>query len=223
MQRRTTAVLSLLMLTSAALAGCTSGDDEPEDTTAAPTTEGAAPADPDWFCRLLDNETVDAATDGRADEAREADVLNSEDEYQCDVLVPTEDGGSEVALSLSLHRNIPNLADEMLAEVKAIEGHAPGPSYLGVSYVAPTLAVSVVPCKPAPTGEEDAVEVPYVFVARAQLDTDGAANQGLVEALNRMVKEMDQGVGCSPSKIHENDQSAQTGAPGDDTETTTAP
>ncbi|WP_114907357.1 hypothetical protein [Ornithinimicrobium murale] len=225
MHRRTTAALSLTLLAATALAGCTSGEEEPDTTSSssAPTTEGAAPADPDWFCRLFESETVDAATDGRADVAREAAVLETEDEYQCDVMVPTEDGGTEVALSLSMHRNIPNLADEILAEVKALEGNVPGPPYLGVSYVANTLAVSVVPCKAAPNAGDEATEVPYVFVARAQLDTEGAANGGLVEALNRLVQEMDQGVGCSPSNIEETDQGAQTQAPGDDAETTTAP
>lgn len=223
MQRRTTAALSLSLLAVTVLAGCTSGDDEPETSSAAPTTEGAAPADPDWFCRLIESESVDAATDGRADVAREVEVTATEDEYQCDVLVPTDDGGTEVAMSLSMHRNIPNLADERLAEVQAIDGYTPGPEHLGVSYIADTLAVSVVPCKPQPGGEQDDVEVPYVFVIRAQLDTDGAATDTLVEPLTRMAREMDQAYGCSPSKIHPTDQGQQTQAPPDDGETTTAP
>lgn len=221
MQRRTSAVLTLLLATT--LAACTSGSEDPEPTSAAPTTEGAAPQDPDWFCRMIEREAVDAATDGRADVAREVDAVETEDEYQCDVLVPTDDGGTEVAMSLSMHRNIPGLADELLAEVKGMAGVAPGPEYLGVSYVADTLAVSVVPCKPLPNGDKNAAEVPYVFVMRAQLDTDGAATDTLIEPLNRLVREMDQTFGCSPSKIQENDQGTQTGAPGDDAETTTAP
>lgn len=223
MQRRTTATLSLALLTATALAGCTSGDDESETTTAAPTTEGAAPADPDWFCRLIESESVDAATDGRADVAREVEVTATEDEYQCDVLVPTDDGGTEVAMSLSMHRNIPGLADERLAEVRAIEGYTEGPDHLGVSYIADTLGVSVVPCKPQPSGEGDDVEVPYVFVIRAQLDTDGQTTDSLYEPLTRMVREMDVAYGCSPSKIHPTDQGEQTQAPADDAESTTAP
>lgn len=223
MQRRTTAALSLVLLAATALAGCTSGGDEPDTSSAAPTTEGAAPADPDWFCRLIESESVDAATDGRADVARETEVLATEDEYQCDVLVPTDDGGTEVAMSLSMHRNIPDLADERLAEVMAIEGNVPGPPHLGVSYIADTLAVSVVPCKDQANGAQDDVEVPYVFVLRAPLDTDGAITDALFEPLTRMVREMDQAYGCSPSKIHPADQGQQTQAPGDDAETTTAP
>ncbi|WP_256838516.1 hypothetical protein [Ornithinimicrobium faecis] len=224
MQRRTMAALSLVLLAATALAGCTSGDDEPDTSSgAAPTTEGAAPADPDWFCRLIESESVDAATDGRADVAREVEVLATADEYQCDVLVPTDDGGSEVAMSLSMHRNIPGLADERLAEVQAIEGNTAGPEHLGVSYFADTLGVSVVPCKAEANGAEDDAEVPYVFVIRAPLDTDGATTASLFEPLTRMVKEMDQGYGCSPSKIHPIDQGQQTQAPGDDAETTTAP
>lgn len=223
MHRRTTATLALALLAATALAGCTSGEDDPEPSTAAPTTEGAAPANPNWFCRLIESETVDLATGGRAEQAREMEVLSTEDEYQCDVIVPGEDGEAEVAMSLSTHRNVPGLADELLGEVQGLEGVVEGPDHLGVSYVADTLAVSVVPCKPEPNGDKNAPEVPYVFMLRAQLDADGAATESLVEPLTRMVREMDQSYGCSPSKIHPVDQDSQTGAPGDDTQGTTAP
>ncbi len=228
MQRRTTAALSLVLLASVALTGCTSGGngDEDEETTtsdSAPTTEGAIPKDPEWFCRLIAKEAVDAATDGRSAEAREVEALNTENEYQCDVVLPTEDGGTEVAMSLSMHRNIPNLADERLAEVKAIDGVAPGPDYLGVSYIADTMAVSVVPCKPDANVGDEVPPVPYVFVLRAQLDTEGKATPMLHSPLNRLVQEMDAAYGCSPSMITENegwlkgegDTGQQTQAPSD--------
>jgi hypothetical protein len=225
MQRRaTTTALSLVLLTATALAGCTSGSGEGESPTsagptegivtedAAATTEGAVPQDPDWWCRMLKKDAVDAATDGRSAEARERVSINEEDVYQCEVLLPTTGDESEVAMSLSMHRNVPGEADARLAEVKAIEGAAPGPEHLGVSYVADTLAVSVVPCKPAPDAEDD-VDVPFVFTVRAPLDTDGAATDLLDQSLTRMVREMDASVGCSPSKIHEPDDAGATTAP----------
>ena len=230
MLRRTTAALSFVLLASGALTACTSGEDQPEETTAmaGPTGEGAAPADPDWFCRLIAREAVDAATGGRSAEAREVEALSTENEFQCDVVLPTDEGDSEVAMSLSMHRAIPNLADELLAEVKAIEGATPGPEHLGVSYIADTLAVSVVPCKPRINATDEETEVPYVFVMRAHLDSEGAATELLDDSLTRLVRETDQSYGCSPSKVHENpDNSGQTGAPtedpADDAARTTAP
>ena len=228
MQRRTTAALSLVLLAAATLAGCTSDADSEQEstTTAAPTTEGAAPADPDWFCRLIDSEIVDAATGGRAAEAREVAAVDELNEFRCDVVLPTTGTETEVALSLSIHRNVPGEADARLAEVKALEGATPGPEQLGVSYIANTLAVSVVPCKDlAATGQaqEEMAEVPYVFTLRTQLDTEGAANALTHKPLTRMVREMDQSVGCSPSKIHEPDDAATTQAPADDSAVTTAP
>ncbi|MCK0113707.1 hypothetical protein MWU75_16285 [Ornithinimicrobium sp. F0845] len=220
MQRRPLAVLSLAVLTAAALAGCTSGDSDEQTTTAGPTTEGAAPEHEGWFCRLIEDDAVNAATGGRADVAREVEALSTEDEFQCDVLVPTEDGGSEVAMSLSMHRNIPGLADELLGEVMGIEGAVAGPEHLGVSYIADTLAVSVVPCNPRGVEQDDA-EIPYVFVMRAQLDTEGNATDMLDDSLTRLVRETDQNYGCSPSKIHPKDPGAT--APADDAGVTTAP
>ncbi|WP_109473433.1 hypothetical protein [Ornithinimicrobium cavernae] len=226
MQRRTPAALSLLLLTTTALAACTSGDEDTDETATssdAPTNEAAAPQDPDWFCRLIEKEAVDAATGGRSDEALEVESLATKDEYRCDVVVPTDSGDTEVAMSLSMHRNIPNLADERLAEVKALEGVVPGPEHLGVSYIADTLAVSVVPCKPEANRSPDTPEVPYVFVVRAQLDTQGAATEMLPESLTRLVKEMDMAYGCSPSKVSETDQESRTGSPTGDAGVTTAP
>lgn len=221
MQRRPVAALSLAVLVAAGLLGCTSGTEDDQQTSdAAPTTEGAAPEHEGWFCRLIRDDAVDAATGGRADVAREAEALSTEDEFQCDVLVPTEDGGSEVAMSLSMHRNIPGLADERLAEVMALDGVVPGPEHLGVSYVADTLAVSVVPCQPRPRGEDEQAEVPYVFVMRAQLDTEGAATDMLDDSLTRLVREMDQAYGCSPSKIRPRDPGAT--APADDADATSS-
>lgn len=218
MLRRTAAALSLVLLASGALTACTSGEEESEETTATagPTGEGLAPADPDWFCRLIAKEAVDAATGGRSAEASEVEALSTENEFQCDVLLPTEEGDTEVAMSLSMHRAIPNLADELLAEVRAIEGATPGPEHLGVSYIADTLAVSVVPCKPRVNATDDETEVPYVFVMRAQLDSEGAATELLDDSLTRLVRETDQSYGCSPSQIHENPEgSEQTDAPTD--------
>lgn len=224
MQRRSTLALSLVLLASGALSACTSGT-EPEEntTTAGPTGDAATTQNPNWFCRLIDKATVDAATGGRSAEAYEVEVMNEEDEFQCDVVVPAEGEGTETAMSMSMHRNIPNLADELLAEVKAIDNAAPGPEHLGVSYVADGLAVSVVPCSTELMGGEDLPQVPYVFVLRAQLDEEGAATDLLANNLTRLVRETDQNYGCSPSKIHENDESVQTEAPADDAAVTTAP
>lgn len=228
MQRRTTATLSLVLLAAATLAGCTSESDKEQESTsnASATTEGAAPADPDWFCRLIDAEIVDAATGGRAAEAREVQAVDELNEYRCDVVLPTTGDETEVALSLSIQRNASAEADAVLAEVKALDGATPGPEHLGVSYIANTLAVAVIPCKDiAAAGQvqEEMPEVPYVFTLRTQLDTEGAANELTDKPLTRMAREMDQSVGCSPSKIHENDESGATQAPGDDSAVTTAP
>lgn len=226
MQRRPLAILSLMALALTPLAACTSGDEDDNSTTttdsasqseqASQPGEAARPEDSGWFCRLIEDDAVDLATGGRADEALEQEALSTEDEYQCDVVVPTDGGGTEVAMSLSMHRNIPGLADEVLAEVKAIEGVQPGPDRLGVSYIADTLAVSIVPCKAEGNADKDSPEVPYVFLLRAPMDTEGAATDMLDDTLNRLVREMDQGYGCSPSKIHENTDGADsTEAPAD--------
>lgn len=212
-RRTTTAALSLVLLAGSVLSGCTSGDSEDESTPITATVDACAAANNAWFCRLIRKDALDAATDGRSDEATEVDSINEEDVYQCDVLLPTDDGGTEVAMSLSMHRNVPGEADARLAEVTAIEGAQPGPDHLGVSYVADTLAVSVVPCKSSPGASADSPEVPIVFTVRAPLDTEGAATALLDQSLTRMVREMDEGVGCSPSKIHENGDSAATTAP----------
>lgn len=213
MRRTTTAALSLVLLAGTVLSGCTSGDSEDETTPTTATVDAGGSADDRWFCRLIRKDALDAATNGRSGEATEVDAINEEDVYQCDVLLPTGDGGTEVAMSLSMHRNVPGEADARLAEVKAIEGAQPGPEHLGVSYVADTLAVSVVPCKAGPGASEDAPEVPVVFTVRAPLDIEGAATDLLDQSLTRMVREMDQGAGCSPSTIHESDDSAATTAP----------
>ncbi|QDO89877.1 hypothetical protein FNH13_17365 [Ornithinimicrobium ciconiae] len=228
MQRRTTLSLSLVLLAASALTACTSGEDPAETTTTAgPTSEGAPTQNPDWFCRLIASEAVDAVTDGRSAEAREVEAVSTEDEFQCDVVLPTADGDTEVAMSLSMHRNIPGLADELLAEVMAIEGATPGPEHLGVSYIADTLAVSVVPCKTRVGALDEEPPVPYVFVMRAPLDTEGAATGLLDDSLTRLARETDQTYGCSPSLIHENkDRGDQTGGPtgdADDSSVTTAP
>lgn len=226
MQCRRTVALSLVLLTGAGVSACTSGQ-EPEEntpTTAAPTGEGAAPQDPDWFCRLIARDAVEAATDGRAAEALELESLSTEDEFQCDVILPTDDGGTQVAMSLSMHRDIPNLADERLAEVMALEGAAAGPDHLGVSYIADTLGVSVIPCKPDLGSTTETPEVPYVLVVRAPLDTAGAATDLLDDSLTRLAREMDQSYGCSPSKIHEKpEQGDQTEGPTGDAAVTTQP
>lgn len=220
MQRRAiTTVLSLVVLTATALSGCTSASDEDTSstdetsTTAGTTTEGAAPADPDWWCRLIRKDAVDAATNGRSAEALERVSINEEDVYQCDVLLPTTGDETEVAMSLSMHRDALEEADARLAEVKAIEGAVAGPEHLGVSYIADTLAVSVMPCKSVPDAPEGSPEVPFVFTIRAQLDTAGAATDLLDQSLTRMAREMDMSVGCSPSKIHEADDATATTAP----------
>lgn len=212
-RRTTTAALSLVLLTGTVLSACTSAD--PEEVTASntATADAGGAADDGWFCRLIRQDALDAATDGRSAEATEVDSINEQDIYQCDVLLPTEDGDTEVAMSLSMHRNVPGEADARLAEVKAIEGATPGPDHLGVSYIADTLAVSVVPCKASPGAPEGSPEVPIVFTVRAPLDTDGEATELLDQSLTRMVREMDQGVGCSPSKIHDSDEASVTTAP----------
>lgn len=212
-RRTTTAALSLVLLAGTVLSGCTSGDPEDETTPTTATVDAGEASDDNWFCRLIRKDALDAATDGRSAEATEVDAISEEDIYQCDVLLPTDDGDTEVAMSLSMHRNVPGEADARLAEVKAIEGAQPGPDHLGVSYVADTLAVSVVPCKAGPGAPEDAPAVPIVFTVRAPLDTEGAATALLDQSLTRMLREMDQSVGCSPSKIHENGDSAETTAP----------
>src|SRR5690606_41429734 len=105
--------------------GCTSASDEDTSSTdetsgtAGTTTEGAAPADPDWWCRLIRKDAVDAATNGRSAEALERVSINEEDVYQCDVLLPTTGDETEVAMSLSMHRDAADEADARLAEVKA--------------------------------------------------------------------------------------------------------
>ena len=212
-RRTTTAALSLILLAGTALSGCTSGDPEEVTASNSSTADAGGASDDGWFCRLIRKDVLDAATDGRSAEATEVDSINEQDIYQCDVLLPTEDGGTEVAMSLSMHRNVPGEADARLAEVKAIEGAEPGPDHLGVSYSADTLAVSVVPCKASPGAPEGSPEVPIVFTIRAPLDTDGAATKMLDQSLTRMVREMDQGVGCSPSKIHDSDEASATTAP----------
>lgn len=233
MQRRTTtAGLALVLLLGTTLAGCTSGDED-EAVSSPPgeeELEGEIPAS-GWWCRLIKEDTVEAATGGRSDEARELTVVDEEDHWSCEVLLPTDDGGTETALVLSVQGNAADEADAALGEVQSLAGVERGPEHLGLSYVADTLAVTVLPCLGRPGTPEADIEVPYVVSLRAPLNTAGEATDLLVPPLSRMVREMDQGYGCSPSKISAPEDVEETGAPDgsgatgapDDSETTTAP
>lgn len=214
MQRRTTtAAVSLALLLTTALAGCSSGEEDAAPSS--PTAEeppGEIPSS-DWWCRLIKKETVDAATGGRSAEARHVTVTDEADHWACEVWVPDEDGEAETALVFSVQGNAADEADEALGEVQSLEGVEPGPEHLGLSYFAPTMAVSVIPCFGRPETPEAETEVPYVLMLRAPLDTAGEATDLLDKPLTRLAREMDQGYGCSPSKISARDDASTTTAP----------
>lgn len=213
-RRTTTAAVSLALLLTTALAACSSSEDE-EAAPSSPTAEeppGEIPSS-GWWCRLIKQDAVDAASGGRSAEARQVTVTDEADHWACEVWVPDEDGEPETVLTLSVQGNAAAEADEALGEVQGLEGAEPGPDHLGVSYFAPTLGVSVIPCFGPPETPESDTEVPYLLMSRAPLDTEGAATELLQEPLTRLARELDQGYGCSPSKINPRDDASTTTAP----------
>ncbi len=203
------------------LAGCngngSSGDDTGPDqstrTSAAPDLEGAVPSG-DWWCRLIDREIVEVATDGRTEEAREVLRQNDEEGYLCEVVLPVDGGpGTEPVLALAVQINDEGAADAARQEAEAAPEAQPGPDYLGESFVMPGRTVSIVSCK-APVGSAaEGSEVPFVISLRATSESGGQLTDELIDPVRRSLVEVDQGVGCSPSTADNSDDSSATSAP----------
>ncbi len=213
----TTALIAVACLLG--LAGCngngSSGEDTGPDESAmtSPLLEGAVPSG-DWWCRLIEREIVEVATDGRTEEAREVLRQNDEEGYLCEVVLPVDGGpGTESVLALAVQINDEGAADAARQEAEAAPEAQPGPDYLGESFVMPGRTVSIVPCK-APVGSAaEGSEVPFVISLRATSESGGQLTDELIDPVRRSLVEVDQGVGCSPSTADNSDDSSATSAP----------
>lgn len=209
-QAAATAAAAVLALTA-----CTSGaQDGDAATTTAPTMEGAVPTT-GWWCGLIEEDVVSAVTDGRTGEAREVLRVNDGSTYHCDVVLPTGEGlQTEVVLSMLVTADDETGAERLRQELEGVDEVAPGPDYLGESYLAPGLAVAIMPCG-APLDAENAGEpVPWTYVVRAAEGRGQGLDEELTGPINRQVRQVDSAVGCSPSEAVR---------PGDDAAGTTTP
>lgn len=212
------AVVALTLITLVFGLGACSGDDADPDgsgsTVAADDElEGSIPTS-GWWCRLIEEESVTVATDGRQEEAREVLRQNDEEGHLCEVVLPVEDGSSEIEtiMTFQIQADAEEAADEVRAELEAREDVEPGPDFLGESYVMPGAAYMIVPCG-APVGSANAgQQVPYIVSMTTATEAGAALTEELTEPLRRSLIELDQSVQCSPEP-----------ADGDDAGTTTAP
>lgn len=199
MHHRGLAAGALTLVLAATATACTSGDDaEPEPSGSTPELEGAVPTT-GWWCRLIDEEIVDAATDGRTDEAREVLRRNDDSGFTCEIVLPTGEGQeTEPVLSLTIDVDDAGAVQEARAEADA-DGAVAGPDYLGESTVRPGRAVAVIPCGTPPGSPQAGATVAHVLSLEAFTPGGLELTDLLAEPVRRSVVELDQGVGCQPS------------------------
>lgn len=195
--RATAAALTAALAVS--LGACTSAP--PEEPEEEDTLEGSIP-EGNRYCRFIERATVEIGAAEQADEAREVLRKSDSDGWQCEVVVPI-DGGPRTSEVFTLTVTI---NDEEAIEARRQEateaGAEGGPDYLGESYLWPGHVVSIMPCR-GPQGSAIAGgQVPYMFTMDASTE-EGASEEaadGLVASLNYIIRDIDAGVGCSPSE-----------------------
>lgn len=214
-QRLITSVITLGALT-VGLGACSDGEGEADTgqtTGAAVELEGEVP-DSGWWCRVIEEETVAAATDGRTDEAREVLRENDSDSHLCEVVLPVDGGPeTETVMALAIRADVEDEAVRLRTELESHADVEPGPDYLGESYVVPGAAYAILPCG-APTDSPKAGEqVTYVLSMTTQGEAGEQLTEELLEPLRRAVIELDQSVKCTPSAVESPDDSSATTAP----------
>ncbi|GAA1138890.1 hypothetical protein [Ornithinicoccus hortensis] len=216
---------ALTALTLGALAlglGACSGDDAGTDddatsTAAADGLEGSIPTS-GWWCRMIKEDSVAVATDGRQAEAREVLRQNDESGHLCEVVLPVEEDSTETetVMAFQIQADAEDAAEQIRSEMAGRDDAEPGPDYLGESYVVPGAAYAIVPCG-APVGSPDeGQQVPYVLSVTTTTEAGKELTDALTEPLRRSLIELDQSVKCSPKAAHEE-------VVGDDAGATTAP
>lgn len=206
--------LTTLML---GLAACSGDDTETDDTapsTAGDGLEGAIPTS-GWWCRVIKEESVAVATDGRQAQAREVLRQNDEAGHLCEVVLPVEEGSSETEtiMAFQIQSDAGEAAEQIRAEMADREDVAPGPDYLGESYIVPGAAYAIVPCGAPVDSPKAGQDVPYVLSMTTTTEAGKALTEELAEPLRRSLIDLDQTVKCNPKAADA----------GDDSETTTAP
>jgi len=211
--RSTRPVAPLLVLAVFALVGCSSDPDETtlddDRTSATADLEGSIPTS-GWWCRLIEEEIVEAATDGRGEEAREVLRQSDQDGWRCEVVLPVDGGPeTETVLSLAVVSNAVEESEQWRTEATAADA-APGPDYLGESYVYPGTVVALVPCGAPVASPEAGTLVPYAVSLVAGPPAGQQLTDELVAPVRRAVVELDQGTGCAPSRAGTDDATSPT-------------
>lgn len=211
--RTSRAFLATSLLAVLFVAGCTSDPAETDDTASA--TEGLEGSVPDngWWCRMFDDELVAAATGGREDVAREVLRQNDDQGWQCEVVLPVDDGPeTEAVLTLTIAVDDAAAADELRAQA-ADAGAEPGPDYLGESYVFPGTVAAIVPCDAPPSSAAAGSQVPHAISVVGHSEAGSQMTEELVAPARRTVMDLDQTSGCSPKLAQRpGDASTTTGS-----------
>ncbi|OLT43296.1 hypothetical protein BJF86_00325 [Serinicoccus sp. CNJ-927] len=195
-RRHLTRLASLLLV--AVLAACTSEPtEEPGTETSAPAEQDAAATDGSgsngWLCEDVSPQSLRALAGDELTEPREVMVADDETRWVCEaydgqtplvrVSVEVGEEGRETARSL----------------VEATEGMAPGPDYLGESYLSPTVGVGLTLCGAQGSGSPE----PYSLTAEILVDREDDLREPLRSTLTSIAQKLDQGVGCSPKQARE--------------------
>jgi hypothetical protein len=200
------------------LGACSGGDGDGETDTgqasgAAEELEGQVP-DTGWWCRMIREETVAAATDGRADEAREVLRENDADSHLCEVVLPVDGGPqTETVMTFAIKAEAEEEAQQVRDEMASRDDVEAGPDYLGESYVVPGAAYSILPCGAPAESAKAGQQVTYLLSMTAQGEAGEQLDDELTEPLRRSLIELDQTVKCSPSDAAPPDDSSATTAP----------
>lgn len=218
-QRRTASVITLGVLTLG-LGACSDGDgevdggpDTGQPTGAAEELEGQVP-DSGWWCHMIEEETVAAATDGRTDEAREVLRENDSDSHLCEVVLPVDGGPqTETVMAFAIKADAEDEAGQLRSELESRTDVEPGPDYLGESYVVPGAAYAVLPCGAPTDSPQEGKQVTYVLSMTTKGEAGEQLTDELTEPLRRALIDLDQTVKCTPSAAVSPDDSSATTAP----------
>ena len=207
-------LLPVTALLALALSACTSEDpvagtpSTPDDASVS-SDDGleGGPGTNGWLCQYVSPSATEAAAGGTAETPRERVVQDDEDGWVCEVLTGGP-GEQRPVVRLSIL-----IGDEHRAEARqraeAAEDVERGPDYLGLSFVSPGLVTGLTSCM-APGATDRSQQVPYTLVAEALEVVDEETTGDLRSALTSAARNLDQGLGCTPSQALADQQSATT-------------
>lgn len=196
-----------------------SGDDADTDDTSTATgdeLEGSIPTS-GWWCRVIEEEVVSTATDGREAEAREVIRQNDAEGHLCEVVLPVDDGSTETetVMAFQIQADADEAAEQVRSEMAGRDDVEPGPDYLGESYIVPGGAYAIVPCGAPVDSPNEGQQVPYVLSMTTSTEAGQSMTTDLAEPLRRTLIELDETVTCSPKAAEDEvvDDAESTSAP----------